>query len=214
MQGSESIGRHAMGPLLRYVSRKLSSGAERELAVISSIRWTISGDRRPWAVGKQGRVSDAARTELDIFGRMDLRPVWPAGALRMRWLTMGAVWVLVSGGRYMLRLPDPDRFLLVANGEDVTPFVGRSVAPKERCDWMVFLCTNENPSTDPSKAASARSTAKQDSRVGAMVDIVNDWCWISIGCLSDQRKVMDCGRKSVLSSELVAVVVRLSLNFH
>ena len=83
MQGSESIGRHAMGPLLRYVSRKLSSGAERELAVISSIRWTISGDRRPWAVGKQGRVSDAARTELDIFGRMDLRPVWPAGALRI-----------------------------------------------------------------------------------------------------------------------------------
>lgn len=115
MQGSDSIGRHAIGPSLRYVSRKLSRGAERDLAaaVMSSIRWTISGDRRPWAVGKQGRVSFAARTELDIFGRMDLRPVWAVGALRMRWATMGAVWVLVSGGRYMWRFPNPDRFLLV-----------------------------------------------------------------------------------------------------
>lgn len=176
MQGSESIGRHAMGPLLRYVSRKLSSGAERELAVISSIRWTISGDRRPWAVGKQGRVSDAARTELDIFGRMDLRPVWPAGALRMRWLTMGAVWVLVSGGRYMLRLPGPDRFLLVTDEDEMAALVARSVAPKERWDWMAFLCTKENPSADPSRAASARSTAKHDSRDGAMVNIVDQLC--------------------------------------
>ena len=174
MQGSESIGRHAMGPSLRSVSRKLSSGAERELAaaVISSIRWTISGDRTPCAVGKKGRVSDAARTELDIFGRMDLRPVWDAGALRMRWLTMGAVWVLVSGGRYMLRLPDPDRFLLVTD-EEVAALVARSVALKERWDWMAFLCTKENPSADPSRAASARSTAKHDSRDGAMVNVVD-----------------------------------------
>lgn len=45
---------------------------------------------------------------------------------------MGAVWVLVSGGKY--------------------------------------------PSADPSRAASARSTAKQDSRDGAMADVVDQLC--------------------------------------
>ena len=89
---------------------------------------------------------------------------------------MGAVWVLVSGGRYMLRLPDPDRFLLATDEEEVAALVARCVAPKERWDWIAFLCTKENPSADPSRAASARSTAKQDSRDGAMVDVVNQLC--------------------------------------
>jgi len=80
-------------------------------------------------VGKQGRVSDAARTELDMDGRMDLRPVWAVGALRMRWATMGAVWVLVSGGRYMLRLP---RILLVTAEEEDADAVGSVTPPKER----------------------------------------------------------------------------------
>ena len=63
---------------------------------------------------------------------------------------MGAVWVLVSGGRYMLRLPDPDRFLLATDEEEVAALVARSVVPKERCwDWIAFLCTKENPSADP-----------------------------------------------------------------
>ena len=177
-QGSASIGRHAIGPSLRYVSRKRTRGAERELvaeAVISCIRWTISGDRRPCAVGKQGRVSDAARTELDVVGRMDLRPVWADGALRMRWATMGAVWVLVCGGRYMWRLPDPVRILLVtAEEEGVAVAVGSVTRPpKERWDGgMDFLWTKEKPSTDLSKAASARRTAKHESRDGAMVELL------------------------------------------
>lgn len=140
-------------------------------------------------------MSDAARTELDIFGRMDLRPVWAAGALRMRWVTIGAVWVLVSGGRYMLRLPDPDRFLLVTDEEEVVALVARSVAPKERWEWMAFLCTKENPSANPSRAASARSTAKQDSRDGAMAVLVAKLCdlvqrigYRSDGCLGYREK--------------------------
>ena len=49
-------------------------------------------------------MSEAARTELDMEGRTDLPPV-ADGDLRMRCETMGAVCVVVSGGRYMLRLP-------------------------------------------------------------------------------------------------------------
>ena len=126
-------------------------------------------------MGKQGRVSDAARTELDMVGRMDLRPVWADGALRMRWATMGGVWVLVSGGRYMWRLPDPGRILLVAaEEEDVAVAVGSvTVPPKERWDGgLDFLWTNEKPSADLSKAVSARRTAKQESRDGAMVELL------------------------------------------
>ena len=76
----------------------------------------------------------------------------------------------------MLRLPGPDRFLLVTDEDEMAALVARSVAPKERWDWMAFLCTKENPSADPSRAASARSTAKHDSRDGAMVNAVEQVC--------------------------------------
>lgn len=75
----------------------------------------------------------------------------------------------------MCRLPDPVRILLVtAEEEGVAVAVGSVTRPpKERWDGgMDFLWTKEKPSTDLSKAASARRTAKHESRDGAMVELL------------------------------------------
>jgi len=72
---------------------------------MSSIRWTISGERRPCAIWNDGKVSDEARTEWDIGSRGLFRffPVW-WGTLRIERETIGAVFeVAVSGGRYIWR---------------------------------------------------------------------------------------------------------------
>lgn len=103
-----------MGPNLRYVSRKYETASlRRRFLVISSIRMTVSGERRPCAVGKDGKVSVPERTELDrgrdedeslcfflLFGVDFFVP----GAVRMLFAAMGGVWdVGEEGGRYMFR---------------------------------------------------------------------------------------------------------------
>jgi hypothetical protein len=62
------MGRHDMGPSLRYVSRKFTSAALRRCEyarVTSSMRMTVSGDKMPCAVGHEGSVSHDASTECD-----------------------------------------------------------------------------------------------------------------------------------------------------
>lgn len=109
-------------------------------------------------MGKQGRVSVAARTELDMVGRMDLfraPPVW-FGALRMRCDTIGAVCVVVSGGRYMLSCDLPFRILLV-EADDI------DVSLEVEAVGMLLLRVgqNEKPSV-LSNAVTTSSAAKHN----------------------------------------------------
>lgn len=69
-EGSESMGKHAMGPLLWYNLRNLCRGSpcSRSFAP-SAILMTTSGLRRPCAVWNDGRVSLAASTEGLMAGR-------------------------------------------------------------------------------------------------------------------------------------------------
>jgi hypothetical protein len=71
--GSLSIGRQERGPSFRYVFKKdNTAGLRFPSSVSSSIRMTVSGDKSPWAVGKEGSVSQLARTELESLVRLFL----------------------------------------------------------------------------------------------------------------------------------------------
>lgn len=80
--GSESMGKHAMGPCLLYVWRNLWSGAPiSSSSCVSAILITTSGLSSPCAVRNVGRVSLAARTELLMAGRLVLDPDAVRGSL-------------------------------------------------------------------------------------------------------------------------------------
>lgn len=102
--GSDNIDRQDMGPCCRYVFKKVETASlPRPPLVISSILETVSGLRIPCAVGKEGSVSDSART---LFERRQLLPRSCSAptVLSIFWAIMGAVVCEVGdeGGRYVV----------------------------------------------------------------------------------------------------------------
>lgn len=67
--GSLSMAKQDMGPCRLYVSKNRIKASLRcpLRRVSSSSRMTVSGDKRPCAVGKEGSVSQLANTELESF---------------------------------------------------------------------------------------------------------------------------------------------------
>ena len=100
------MGRHDKGPCWRYVSKKESRASLRCPWLLSlSIRITVSGERIPWAVGKDGSVSQDASTELDNLTE-DFRVVSNIrglpGFLSIFWAVMCGIWEDdVLGGIYL-----------------------------------------------------------------------------------------------------------------
>lgn len=67
---SLNIPKHAIGPLLLYVFKKLCNDplTSKSPSYVLAIRITTSGDNIPCAVWNDGRVSDGERTDDDMNG--------------------------------------------------------------------------------------------------------------------------------------------------
>jgi hypothetical protein len=72
-------GRQAMGPSFLYLSKNILTVRNWTISfpppccvfIRFSILNTVSGDKSPWAVGKDGRVSDELRTEFERGGKVE-----------------------------------------------------------------------------------------------------------------------------------------------
>lgn len=105
--GSLSIGKQDMGPLRRYWRRNIFRASLRSpSSTISSIRFTVSGERIPCAVRKEGSVSQEARTDWDsltvVFRCSPIVRVAPAVLSIFCAVILAVSEVGVLGGTYMV----------------------------------------------------------------------------------------------------------------